>query len=100
MTITILSTPVDAPLSFLENLLKPMEPIDERLEFLHSITERFISSPQLFGEEYVQAEYLKHIGRHPQKFSWKLIAETLYMRGNESFIHDLFCLVKSPKGCK
>ena len=91
---------------FLKLILEPIESMEERLEFFALLTDKSVDKieakrPQFddsFGEACIQTKYLEHIERNPHEFSWKRIAEALYIHGNQLFLNDIFCLVKSPEG--
>ena len=91
---------------FLKLILEPIESMEKRLEFFGLLTDKSVDeidaqTPQFddsFGEACVQTKYLEHIERNPDEFSWKRIAEALYIHGNNLLLNDLFCLIKSPEG--
>ena len=94
-----------APLdvSFLKHILESMESKEEQLQFFCTLADKAVIEVEtempLFGDSFREssAQYFKHVVTS-KTFSWKHIAEALYMHGKELFLESLFCLIKSPEG--
>ena len=94
-----------APLdiSFLKHILESMESKEEQLQFFCTLADKAVIEVEddmlLFGDSFREssAQYFTHVVTS-KMFSWKHIAEALYIRGKELFLENLFCLIKSPEG--